>query len=170
MTGPTLAVRRQVIARDQGRCVVTGAYLVDPDTLRPYVQYSLQHRKARGMGGSREASINAPTNLILVEGTGTTGAHGRIESDRQWAQSQGYAVAQWQDPALVPVRHWLHGLAFVTADGWLPIPQGAEGALVVAELAARVAVKRGLSEEGLVHISQALHEVTASWVDRKDVA
>ena len=32
-----------------------------------YVQSSIQHRKARGMGGTNDPSINSPANLIEEE-------------------------------------------------------------------------------------------------------
>lgn len=163
MTGPTPATRRAVIERDEGRCVVTGAYLVDPHTLRPYGQYSLQHRRPRGLGGSRDPIINDPVNLILVDGTGTTGVHGRIESQRRWAREQGYAVSHWENPALVPVRHWLHGLAFLTSDGWLPIPPGADGVLLAAEHGERVARAAGMCDDDVAHISSSLRELAETW-------
>lgn len=122
-TGPTRAVRLEVIGRDQGRCVVTGQYLVDSDTLTPVVQYSLQHRVARGMGGTKDPAVNLPVNLLLVSGTATTGAHGRIESDRAWARTMGFAVPSWRNPADVPVHHWLHSWSWLTPAGWVPLTQ-----------------------------------------------
>lgn len=125
MSGPTKKVREQVIRRDGGQCVVTGQFLVDPDTLVPFLQFSLQHRRARGAGGSKDPVTNSPENLILVEGTATTGVHGRIESDREWARQHGYAVPQWQDPAVMPVRNWQLGWAWPTPDGaWIPALSG----------------------------------------------
>lgn len=121
MTGPTRKVRAEVIRRDGGMCVVTGRQVVDPDTLVPFVEYSLQHRRARGAGGSKDPVTNSPVNLVLVEGTGTTGAHGEIESRREWARSCGYAVPQWRDPADVPVLHWVHGWSWIRPDGWVPL-------------------------------------------------
>lgn len=167
MTGPTPAVRRQVIERDQGRCVVTGAYLVDPDTLVPYGTYSLHHRRPRGMGGSKDPATNNAANLLLLSGSGTTGAHGWIESNRQAATDMGFLVPQWQDPELVPVTHWLLGLAFPTADGWAPIPPGPEGLLAVADRALALATARGLAktDEGFTHIAEALHEMTHDWIE-----
>ena len=124
MTGPTRAVRAEVIRRDGGMCVVTGRQVVDPDTLVPFVQYSLQHRRARGAGGSKDPVTNSPANLLLVEGTGTTGAHGRIESEREWARRLGYAVPQWRNPVDVPVLHRVHGWSWVGETGYVPLSQG----------------------------------------------
>lgn len=162
MTAVSKAVRRQVIERDQGRCVVTGAFVVDPDTLRPYGQFSIHHRRPRGMGGSKDPAVNSPANLLLLSGTGTTGAHGWVESHRAEAVDQGLIVSQAQSPELVPVMHWLYGLSFLTRTGWEPIPQGPEGLLVVAERARQIAKDRGLDDP--THISQTLHDLTVSWV------
>ena len=163
MTGPTPATRREVAARDEGRCVVCGAYVVDPHTLRPYGTWSIQHRVSRGMGGSRAPFINTPVNLLVLCGDGVRGCHGRIESERRWAREQGYAVSHWENPALVPVRHWLHGLAFLTPDGWLPIPPGAAGALLAAEHGERVARAAGMDDDDVTHVSTALRGLAETW-------
>ena len=46
-----------------------------------YIQSSIQHRKARGMGGTNDPSINSPANLIVLCGSGTTGCHGHHHPD-----------------------------------------------------------------------------------------
>lgn len=120
-------IRRQVIQRDEGRCVITGEYLVDPDTLEPLTQYSIHHRRPRGMGGSKDPVTDSPENLLLVSGTGTTGSHGWIESHRSHALDEGYIVPRWQDPAIVPVKHRLYGWAWPTPDGvWIPAVVGGQ--------------------------------------------
>lgn len=85
----TPRTRRQVIARDESICQWCGLY-VDTTT----GDYSLQHRRARGMGGSRLADTDLPSNLVLVHGSGTTGCHGYIESHREEAIARGFNVAQ----------------------------------------------------------------------------
>ena len=51
--------------------------------------------------------------------------HDHVETHRKWAQSFGYAVPQWQDPAVMPVRHWQLGWAWPTPDGvWIPALSG----------------------------------------------
>lgn len=123
MTGPTRTVRLAVIRRDGGRCVICGALVADPESGEPYAQFSLQHRRARGMGGTHHPIANDPVNLILLDGTGTTGCHGRVESERDWGRLMGYAVPQWRNPAEVPVRHWFHGWAWLTPEDWRPLEQ-----------------------------------------------
>lgn len=121
MTGPTRKTRRTVAGRDEGRCVVCGITVVDPESLAPWVNWSVQHRVARGMGGSKASWINDPVNLITVCGDGTSGCHGEIESRREWARTCGYAVPQWRNPAEVPVLHWVHGWSWIRPQGWVPL-------------------------------------------------
>lgn len=105
MSGPTPAVRDAVLRRDDGRCVVCfqAVAVEDGDRMRPLSGwYSLQHRVARGMGG--RSVIDEPYNLLTVCGTGTTGCHGRIESNPEWARAQGYRVDSWEAPETVPVE------------------------------------------------------------------
>ena len=66
--------------------------------------WSIHHRRPRGMGGSKRAEINSPANLILLCGSGTTGCHGWIESNRAQAYEDGLLVRSGVDPRSVPVR------------------------------------------------------------------
>lgn len=63
------------------------------------------------MGGTSDSSINDPTNLVLLCGSGTTGCHGEIESHRERAIEHGWLVPRrdLREPADVPV---------FTAAGW----------------------------------------------------
>jgi hypothetical protein len=70
-----------------------------------YIQSSIQHRKARGMGGTNDPSINSPANLIVLCGSGTTGCHGHVEVNRREAREYGWAVSQYADPHDVPVQY-----------------------------------------------------------------
>ena len=63
-----------------------------------YVQSSIQHRKARSMGGTNDPSINSPANLIVLCGSGTTGCHGHVEVNRREAR-------KYVDPHDVPVQY-----------------------------------------------------------------
>lgn len=103
MSGAPKRVRAEVLLRDLGQCVACGLTVVveDGNGLRPVQQYSLQHRVARGMGG--RSVIDEPFNLLTMCGTGTTGCHGRAESDPDWARSRGYRVDSWDRPENVPV-------------------------------------------------------------------
>ena len=94
----TAAVRRDVIARDGSRCQWCGRHVATESGW-----YSLQHRRARGMGGSRRASTDAAPNLVLVCGTGTTECHGYIEAHPQEAAARGFRISSSADPARVPL-------------------------------------------------------------------
>lgn len=98
-TGPTPEVRELVMERDGYRCVKCGL----PVSGEPGRDYSLQHRVPRGMGGSRDPRLNLPSNLILLHGSGVTGCHGNVESNRTAALAYGYLVPRHADPADVPV-------------------------------------------------------------------
>ena len=114
-TGPTKTTRRLVLARDRYACVCCGRSVLDQP-------YSLQHRVARGVGGTSDPAINYPENLLTMLGTGTTGCHGRVESrsdpdDRK----NGYWLHRGESPLLIPVRvfsgHGPGAEKYLTADG-----------------------------------------------------
>jgi hypothetical protein len=98
-TGPTQAIRQLVMERDGFQCVRCGNVVSG----EPGVDFSIQHRIPRGMGGSRDPRLNLPSNLILMCGSGTTGCHGAVESKRLDAREHGFALWRSQDPTEVPV-------------------------------------------------------------------
>ena len=98
VTGPSRATRTLVWDRDGGACGWCGRPVYEGD-------HSLQHRRARGMGGTRRADANSPANLVLVCGSATTGCHGHIEANPQEAARRGFRIGQWQDPSGVPVLY-----------------------------------------------------------------
>lgn len=98
-TGPSQETREAVYERDQYRCARCGRHIAT-------YAASIQHRKPRGMGGTKDPSINSPANLILLCGDGVRGCHGYIEQHREEAKQDGYGVAWWEDPATIPVRYW----------------------------------------------------------------
>lgn len=109
-TGPDRATRELCAARDWNSCAWCGRPL--QNTLR-----SLQHRKARGLGGTTDPAINRPSNLIWLCGSATTGCHYRAEQRTPEGQRLGFWLWSWQDPTQVPVRHAIHGLALLADDG-----------------------------------------------------
>lgn len=54
------------------------------------------------MGGGTWRGVNSPSNLLLLHPT----CHVHIESEREWAVSNGYLVHDRVDPVTVPVRRW----------------------------------------------------------------
>lgn len=65
---------------------------------------SVHHRTPRGMGGSHDESLNRPSNLLALCGSGTTGCHGWIEHNREEARENGWLVPRGLSPIDVPVK------------------------------------------------------------------
>jgi hypothetical protein len=57
------------------------------------------------MGGTRVAEINQPANLLALCGSGTTGCHGWVESNREQAYELGLLVRRGQSGELVPFQN-----------------------------------------------------------------
>ncbi|GAA3510279.1 hypothetical protein GCM10022234_00650 [Aeromicrobium panaciterrae] len=94
MTGATATVRELVYERANKCCERCGIYAYGG---------SVHHRRPRGMGGSKQADTNQPSNLILLCGSGTTGCHGWVESHRNEAIDTGLVLRQGTDPTAEPV-------------------------------------------------------------------
>lgn len=101
-------VRKDVDARDGGICRRCGA---------AGGQISRHHRKPRGMGGANRADAGRLSNIVTVCGSGTTGCHGWIESNRNEARLDGWLVPTWQDPADVPVVNLGREALWLRDDG-----------------------------------------------------
>lgn len=120
MANPSLKTISDITERDQGRCALCGGFVSGS---RGY-DWSVHHRRPRGMGGSRKSDINNHANLILLDGSGTTGCHGRVESLRDAAIELGYLVRlnSVERPEDIPILHKAHGgWVFLTADGGVTI-------------------------------------------------
>lgn len=68
------------------------------------------------MGGSKRPDTNLPANLILLCGSGTTGCHGYVESNRAEAFDLGFLLHQVDTPAEHSVQTW-RGPYFYDNDG-----------------------------------------------------
>jgi hypothetical protein len=101
MSRVTEHVRETVLDRADQMCERCGKYL-DP------FFYSLQHRRARGMGSSRRPDTNSPANLIALCGSATTpgGCHQWVESHPDEARAEGMRIGQRENPLEVPVKLW----------------------------------------------------------------
>lgn len=120
VTGPSGAVRLLVIGRAAGCCEVCGVLLAwfDPGGEVTFTSdYSIHHRQPRGTGGTRNTTVNTPANLMLLHGTGTTGCHGLVESQRALAYTNGWLVRRPTDPATVPALIHPGVRVYLTADG-----------------------------------------------------
>lgn len=117
-TGPDRDTRAKVMERDDWRCANCGEPVVWPN-------YSLQHRLARGSGGTSDPRINSPINLILLCGSATTLCHGKAESRDPEMRRKGFWLEHSQRPWLEPVTHKLHGRVYLLDDGsWIPAETG----------------------------------------------
>lgn len=83
----------------------------------------VQHRDARGMGGSRDRVTNGPANAVLLCGSAVfrTGCHGACEDRDPHMHGMGFWLEEGQDPRTEPVM--LHGAGarggsyYLAADG-----------------------------------------------------
>lgn len=115
-TGPDRNTRDLVIVRDEGRCACCGTVAVKGD-------HNLQHRCARGAGGTSDLAINSPANLVILCGSPITKCHGRAESRADEMREWGFWLHRVEDPLRVPVRHAVHGWVLLDlAGGWSPSP------------------------------------------------
>jgi hypothetical protein len=109
VTAVTPAVRAAVLARAESCCE------------RCYVPldgvhgYSLQHRAARRMGGSKLAHLAQAPNLLALCGSGTTQCHGWVEDHPTDAYSQGLALRTGWNPDQTPYCD-IHGRWWLLTD------------------------------------------------------
>lgn len=112
-TGPDQATRDVVYGRDRMTCQLQGC------TDGPF---EIQHRRARGMGGSTAADVNSPANLVLL----CEACHRHVEAHPTGAEATGFRVRQGKDPADEPIQAWSHGWCYLTPSGDAePIVDGA---------------------------------------------
>lgn len=120
--------------RDKGCCVDCGQPQRRERRGEAFGGWSVQHRAARGKGGTSRGSRLRPwltraANGVIMCGTGTTGCHGRAETrDRARAFDLGFAVRTGVTlPASAPLRHAVHGWVLLDEEGgWTPVeaPEG----------------------------------------------
>lgn len=113
-TGPDQATRQLVRERDTHCCANCGWNIIG----RPH---GIQHRRARGRGGTRNPAINLPSNLILLCGFSTTPDSCNLRAERRDRDmvAAGFVVSlnSRLSPADVPVQHSLYGLVLLRDDG-----------------------------------------------------
>ena len=86
-TGPSEATRLLVLMRANGLCEDCGGSLTKGFGM------SVHHRQPRGMASTKKLNSNSESNLPVVCGSGTTGCHGWIESNRSESYEKGYLVS-----------------------------------------------------------------------------
>lgn len=65
---------------------------------------SVHHRRPRMMGGSKNNNLHQPANLIALCGSGTTGCHGWVESNRQQAREEGFLIMKVESAEEIPFK------------------------------------------------------------------
>ena len=96
MGGVSVETRSVVIQRAGHRCEKCLGSLADG--------MSVHHRRPRGMGGTKIPAINSAENLLALCGSGTTGCHGWVESNREDAYSRGLLVRSGRMSHTTPYR------------------------------------------------------------------
>ena len=93
-TGPDRLTRIAVLERDQFQCCACGKPVGLPGTW-----WSIQHRVARGLGGTNELP-----NLVTLCGSATSPGCHRLAEDRgREMHEHGYWLRSDEDPAQVPI-------------------------------------------------------------------
>ncbi len=117
-TGPTAKVRRQVIERDVDDEGYPTCQWCGSGVRIEWGQYSLQHRRARGMGSPNFPDKNLPQNLVLCHGSATTGCHGDIERGKKVeATERGFRLTRTGNPAHIPLIDWAGRAWLLNPDG-----------------------------------------------------
>lgn len=106
-------VRRLVKERDLGRCARCGYTIYGGE------MYSLQHRKPKRSGGSRDPLVHSAANQILVCGSATSagGCHEWMEHNRTEALGNGWLLHDKENPTVKPVLIAQFGLVLLDVDG-----------------------------------------------------
>lgn len=73
---------------------------------------SIHHRRPRMMGGSKNLDLHRPANLIALCGSGTSGCHGWVESNRSEARTFGYLIQKVEAACEIPFKD-------LNGDWWL---------------------------------------------------
>lgn len=118
---PTAEVLEMVWLRDFGRCAWCG-HGIHGERGR---DWSLHHRRPAGMGGDRKPETHSPANLVLLDGSGTTYCHGRVERFRSDAMARGFLLSKLgrDQPSEFAIEHAVHGFVYLVDDGsWRPVP------------------------------------------------
>lgn len=100
---PPKTVRLVFEIRDNESCFYCGQGLLWHQ--RGY-SWSAHHRRPRGAGGTSNPEIGKASNMLTLCGTGTTGCHGWVESNRTTALEYGLLVTTngIDMPVNVPAR------------------------------------------------------------------
>ena len=79
--------------------------------------FSVHHRAPRQMGGSRDANLHLPANLLVLCGSGVNGCHGWVESNREKARADGYLLFKIENAEEIPFVDNFGNTWIITNDG-----------------------------------------------------
>ena len=114
----TTKQRRAILDRDDCSCAGCGRLVANPIDYSPLVEYSVQHRLARGSGGTKRRVTLADGIVLCGDATSPWGCHFRAENNPDWARSKGFRVDHGvASPETVLVDHFIHGRVLLTATG-----------------------------------------------------
>lgn len=123
-TGPNRAIRELVLERDDYTCALCGKPIL-------HQPYSLQHRRAKGMGGTSRPDANSPAVLVTLCGSATSpdGCHLWCEQRNAEAEDMGFVIGVNSDIdlATVPVHHYLFGVVYLLHDGTVGLVPHVDG-------------------------------------------
>ena len=77
------------------------------------------------MGGDPRPETNWPANLVAVCGSGTSGCHGWLESNRTEAMEMGLILHANDVPAEHPIATWYGAVILDNAGGLWPAGEAA---------------------------------------------
>ncbi len=110
-------VRAIVLERDQNTCQRCGANVL-------YKLASIQHRIARGRGGSASERVWSPANMVLLCGSATTpgSCHNLVENEeRELGKDEGWVLPMNNpsiNPADEPVLTYRGWVLYDDEGGW----------------------------------------------------
>jgi hypothetical protein len=115
-SGFTPRAEQLILTRDGGNCVRCEKHVV---YMQRGIAWSIHHRRPKGRGGTSLAWVNAAANGVVLCGSGTTGCHGEVESQREQAIADGLLVsANGRLKAdEVPIKHARLGLVLLNDEG-----------------------------------------------------
>ncbi len=112
MSGFTPAVAELIIAREQGRCALTGVQVAHLTRGR---DFDLHHRRPRGSGGTSLGWVNQAANGVLL----SRKAHDWVEKNRTKAFDLGFLVSKIgvATAATTRLKHHLYGWVLLDNEG-----------------------------------------------------
>lgn len=138
-------VRFAIWTRDAGCCALCAKPITG--------SFSINHRRPRGMGGSRDPLTKTAANGVLLCGDGVQGCHGYVTSHVSWSKWNGHTVPQGCDPSLVPLWHARYGWVLLNADAtYTPVDDPNPDETAAMEAFSRLRLDAGQSTPEMVGI------------------